>query len=51
MAEASGVAGFASLVAAALMEPVILLMTRRMLVGIKSRAEHDVREPQAEPCA
>jgi hypothetical protein len=48
-AKASGVAGFASLVAAALMEPVILLMTRRMLVGIKSRAEHDGREPQAEP--
>jgi hypothetical protein len=29
------------------MEPVILLMTRRMLVGIKSRAEHDARRPQA----
>jgi hypothetical protein len=46
-AKASGVAGIASLVAAALMEPVILLMTRRMLVGIKSRAEGDARRPQA----
>jgi hypothetical protein len=46
-AKASGVAGIASLVAAALMEPVILRMTRRMLVGIKSRAEHDARRPQA----
>jgi hypothetical protein len=46
-AKASGVAGIASLVAAALMEPVILPMTRRMLVGIKSRAERDARRPQA----
>ena len=46
-AKASGVAGIASLLAAALMEPVILLMTRRMLVGIKRRAEHDAPRPQA----
>jgi hypothetical protein len=48
-AKASGVAGLAGRVAAALTDPVILLMTRKMLVGIKRRAEHDVRRPQSEP--
>jgi hypothetical protein len=30
------------------MDPIILLMTRRMLLGIKERAEHQARRPQAE---
>jgi hypothetical protein len=48
-AKAPGAAGVAARVGAELMGPVILLMTRKMLLGIKDRAEHQARRASAEP--
>jgi hypothetical protein len=45
-AKASGAAGVAARIGAELMGPIILLMTRKMLLGIKERAEHQARMPQ-----
>jgi len=42
-------AGAASRVGGEVMGPVILLMTRKMLLGIKERAEHQARWSQVEP--
>ena len=50
-AKGSGVAGVAARIGAELMSPVILLMTRKMLLGIKERAEHQARRPPVEPAS
>lgn len=50
-AKAAGVAGAASRVGGELIGPVILLMTRKMLLGIKERAEHQARWSQVEPAS
>jgi hypothetical protein len=49
-AKRSGAAGVAARIGSELMGPVILLMTRKMLLGIKERCERQVRRPQVE-CA
>jgi len=47
-AKMPGAAGVAARIGAELMGPVILLMTRRMLLGIKQRAEYQARRAQVE---
>jgi hypothetical protein len=49
-AKRSGAAGVAARIGSELMGPVILLMTRKMLLGIKERCERQGRRPQVE-CA
>jgi hypothetical protein len=44
-----GAAGVAARIGAELMGPIILLMTRKMLLGIKERAEHQGPRSSAEP--
>ena len=48
-AKTPGAAGVAARIGAELMGPIILLMTRKMLLGIKERAEHQARRSSAEP--
>jgi hypothetical protein len=50
-AKTPGAAGVAARIGAELMGPIILLMTRKMLLGIKERAEHQARRPPAEPAS
>jgi hypothetical protein len=47
-AKALGAAGVVARIGSELMGPLILLMTRKMLLGIKERAEHQARRPQVE---
>jgi hypothetical protein len=48
-AKSAGAAGVAARIGAEVMGPIILLMTRKMLLGIKERAEHQARRSSAEP--
>jgi hypothetical protein len=48
-AKTPGAAGVAARIGAEVMGPIILLMTRKMLLGIKERAEHQARRSSAQP--
>jgi hypothetical protein len=50
-AKASGATGVAARIGAELMGPIILLMTRKMLLGIKEHAEHQARPDRQQPRA
>jgi hypothetical protein len=47
-AKTTGAAGVAARIGAELMGPIILLMTRKMLLGVKERAERQMRRPEVE---